>query len=87
MANYLAAFNLKGKLGLKEKLVLSQGLSTWESLSTREKQALALLAEGLEYSEIASRMHISVNGVRAHIKNIYKIIFLNSKEKAVLSRQ
>ena len=55
---------------------------TIEQLSTREKQTLSLLAGGLEYNQIALEMGISINGVRANIKNIYRKLQVNNNVQA-----
>jgi DNA-binding NarL/FixJ family response regulator len=51
-------------------------------LSERELQTLTLLADGLEYNEIASMMLISINGVRANIKSIYRKFQVNNSVQA-----
>lgn len=55
---------------------------TIEQLSTREQQTLTLLAGGLEYYQIALEMGISINGVRANIKNIYRKLQVNNNVQA-----
>lgn len=41
-------------------------------LTWRELQVLELLSHGKEYNEIGHDLGLSVNGVRAHIKNLYR---------------
>ena len=53
-----------------------------DDLSVREREALKLLANGLDYQEIATIMGISINGVRAHIKEIYRKLKVNSNVQA-----
>jgi DNA-binding CsgD family transcriptional regulator len=42
-----------------------------ETLSPREHDVLAHLAQGKMYKEIADLMSISINTVRAHVSGIY----------------
>jgi DNA-binding NarL/FixJ family response regulator len=53
------------------------------NLSEREKEVLYLLVEGYSYKMIASRMYISIDTVRSHIKRIYEKLQVNSKSEAV----
>lgn len=48
-------------------------------LKIKEKQVLQLLIEGNSYKMIAAKMDVSVDGVRYHIKNIYKKLQINSR--------
>ncbi|MEL6973098.1 MAG: response regulator transcription factor [Bacteroidota bacterium] len=54
------------------------------NLSTREREVLAHLCEGDNYSTIAQKLFISGNTVRSHIKSIYKKLEVNSRATAVL---
>ncbi len=49
------------------------------SLSAQELKITRLLVDGLSYQDVAENMNISINGVRYHIKNIYKKLHINSK--------
>ncbi len=53
------------------------------NLSEREKQVLQLLVDGNSYKMVASEMHISIDTVRSHIRNIYDKLHVNSKSEAV----
>ena len=50
-----------------------------ERPTDQELKIIRLLVDGLSYQEIAGNMNISINGVRYHIKNIYKKLEVNSK--------
>jgi DNA-binding NarL/FixJ family response regulator len=52
-------------------------------LAVRSKQVLHFLAEGWSYKLIASNMGITIDGVRFHIKEIYKTLNVQSKPQAV----
>jgi LuxR family maltose regulon positive regulatory protein len=54
-----------------------------EPLTEREMEVLRLLIDGLEYKEIAGKLYISVNTVRAYIKGIYGKLNVNNRSKAI----
>ena len=73
--------------GILQKLVLQKGpdkkgTSKKEILSLREKEILALVADGLANPEIADRLCISSNTARTHVYNIFKKIGVSSRYKA-----
>jgi DNA-binding NarL/FixJ family response regulator len=53
------------------------------SLSSREKEVLEQLAEGLSYTVIAKNLFLSPSTVRKHIENIYKKLQVHNKLEAV----
>lgn len=53
------------------------------ALSPREKEVLAELATGKSYRKIGESLFISEDTVRAHIRNIYRKMEVNSKASAV----
>ena len=53
------------------------------SLTDREKKVLSLLGEGNSYAAIADEIHLTVDGVGYHIRNIYRKLQVNSKAEAV----
>jgi LuxR family maltose regulon positive regulatory protein len=58
-----------------------------EPLSERELDVLRLMVTGLKYKEIAARLHISLNTVRHHVKNLYRKLDVNSRTRAVARAQ
>ena len=52
-------------------------------LSSREKEVLASLVDGLSYKMIASRLNITYDTVRAHMKKIYEKLHVTSMTEAV----
>ncbi|MDX1415387.1 MAG: LuxR C-terminal-related transcriptional regulator [Candidatus Promineifilaceae bacterium] len=54
-----------------------------ETISDREIEVLALLADSLTYQEIAQRMFVSVNTVKSHLKNIYGKLGVHNRREAV----
>ncbi len=53
------------------------------SLTNREKEVLEHLCEGENYRSIAEKLFISANTVKAHIKNIYEKLQVNTRAAAV----
>ncbi len=58
--------------------------SETDSLSPREREVLDLLAKGHRYKEIAERLGISFDTVRAHLRNIYDKLQVRSRTEAVV---
>ncbi len=57
--------------------------SPFEALTEQETNVLALIAEGLTYQEVASRLVISINTVRYHVKAIYGKLGVNNRTQAI----
>lgn len=53
------------------------------NLTPKENEALGYLCDGLSQKLIADKMVISINGVAAHLKNIFKKLQVNSAPEAV----
>lgn len=69
--------------GIARKIVVSFQPSRENPLSEREQEVLERLASGENYSTISEKLFISGNTVRAHIKNIYRKLEVNSRAAAV----
>lgn len=54
-----------------------------EVLTPREKEILKLLSKGLRYKEIAAELHISMDTVRSHTRNIYEKLQVQSRTEAI----
>lgn len=52
-------------------------------LTNREQDIVNGLVDGLSYKMIADRYDISIDTVRAHIRNIYKKLHVNSKAEVI----
>ncbi|MBK5285806.1 MAG: response regulator transcription factor [Bacteroidia bacterium] len=52
-------------------------------LSTREKEIIYLLSQGMMYKEIGTKLFISPQTVRTHIRNIYEKLQVKSKTEAI----
>lgn len=48
-------------------------------LTTRERQIMALLGEGLSNKEISARLHIAVHTVKSHVHNILEKLSLHTR--------
>jgi DNA-binding NarL/FixJ family response regulator len=53
------------------------------SISKREKEILSLLTQGLDSTQIAEKLFLSVHTVRKHISNIYEKLHVCSRVQAV----
>lgn len=58
--------------------------SVFASLSVRERQVLALMAEGLGNTDIADRLAISEKTVRNHTSNIFDKLGVWSRAQAIV---
>jgi DNA-binding NarL/FixJ family response regulator len=54
-----------------------------EALSDKEQQIVVFLVDGLSYQKIAEHQGITIDGVRYHIKNIYKKLHVKSKAEVI----
>ena len=52
-------------------------------LSSREKEILSLLVDGLSYKLIAGELFVSYETVHSHVKNIYQKLHVNSVNEAI----
>jgi len=52
-------------------------------LTPRESEILNAIARGFTYAETANLLHLSVQTVHTHLKNIYKKLAVHSKTEAV----
>jgi DNA-binding NarL/FixJ family response regulator len=52
-------------------------------LSEREREVLGLLIDGMNYRSIATKLFISPDTVRNHIRNIYEKLHVHSRSEAV----
>jgi DNA-binding NarL/FixJ family response regulator len=55
-----------------------------ETLSPREEEILYLVSGGYHNKEIASRLSISLETVRVHLRNIYEKLHVHSRSEAVV---
>ncbi|MCG8313834.1 MAG: LuxR C-terminal-related transcriptional regulator, partial [Pseudomonadales bacterium] len=55
-----------------------------EPLTKRERQVMAYLKEGLSNKEIAAHLHISLNTLKVHIRNLYGKIGVENRTQALV---
>jgi LuxR family maltose regulon positive regulatory protein len=54
-----------------------------EPLSEREREVLALIAEGLTNHEIAQKLHLALSTIKVHTYNMYGKLDVHSRTQAV----
>jgi len=59
------------------------GVTAADGLTNRESEILALLSEGLSNKEIADRVDIRYDTVRAHLRHIYEKLHVRGRTEAV----
>ena len=62
----------------------SRSDSVFASLSARERQVLALMADGLSNTDIAERLDISEKTVRNHASNLFDKLGVWSRARAIV---
>jgi len=68
---------------LVEAFQKKPGNASGHELTDREEEILVLLAEGLSNKEIADRVKISYDTVRAHLRHIYEKLHVRGRTEAV----
>jgi len=48
-------------------------------MTLREREVIALIAEGMSNKEIAQRLHISADTVKSHVRNVMEKLALHSR--------
>lgn len=69
--------------GIARRVAESFRPASHSNLSPREREILALLAEGQSYKMIAAALFLSQETVHSHLKSIYRKLEVNSKGEAV----
>lgn len=59
-----------------------KGGETAVTLSERETEVLALVAQGLTNNQVAQQLHVSANTVKFHLKNIYEQLNVTNRTEA-----
>ena len=54
------------------------------NLTSREKQVLSLIADGLSNAEIAKRLDVSINTTKAHVCNILQKLAVSDRTQAAI---
>ena len=61
----------------------SQGADWVEPLTDRETEILQLICEGLTNKQVGSRLYLSANTVKTHLRNIYGKLGVSNRTQAV----
>lgn len=69
---------------LNAKAEASAEDKVWAGLSTREREVLRLLAEGLTNLEISQKLVLSEKTIRNYVSNIYEKLQIKSRGEAIL---
>jgi len=83
----LAAFSVIEPEQTDVSQILASNSELIEPLSNRELEVLRLFAEGLTNREIASRLFLALNTVKAHAGNIYGKLDVHNRTQAVTRAQ
>ena len=54
-----------------------------KELTERENEVVKLLAKGKSYASIANELHLSINTIKTHTRNIYEKLHINKKEELI----
>jgi len=65
------------------EIALSKKMFTSPKLSERENELLQLIAKNYSQTEIAGSMHISLETLRSHRKNLYRKLQASDKNEAL----
>ena len=79
----LGAFSLEGPEKVDTSKTQSHEFELIEPLSERELEILQLIADGLTNQKIGTKLYLSLNTVKAHTRNIYGKLGVNSRTQAV----
>ena len=80
-ANMSPSIARKAMEMFKENMI--KGEPEYANLTTRQKEVLTCLVNGMSYKMIAGKLNISYETVSDHIKLIYKKLHVNSASEAV----
>ncbi len=53
-------------------------------LTPRQNEIMEMVIDGNTYGSIAKSLHLSIETIKSHIKNIYKILHVNNKAEAIV---
>ena len=70
--------------GLRLKRVASNESHAFDSLSSREREVLALITQGLGNAQIAERLSISEKTVRNHVSNLFDKLGVWTRAQAMV---
>ena len=68
----------------RKNVILVAPDQTMPALSEREREVLSLMLQGHNYKSIATRIFISYETVRSHVKQIYRKLHVASRAEAIM---
>lgn len=72
---------------LKRLVAAKPAAPAYAQLTAREGEILNAIARGFTYAETGALLHLSVQTVHTHLKNIYKKLAVHSKTEAVFEAE
>ena len=63
--------------------VQNQNKELLDSLTTREREILNVLAKGYQYKQVADQLNISVETVRTYVRKVYEKLHVHSRTEAL----
>jgi DNA-binding NarL/FixJ family response regulator len=63
-------------------LISGQGSVDLDLLSSRQREILKLVADGLSNAQIADRLYLSESTVKQHLRSAYKLLGVNNRTEA-----
>ncbi len=77
--------NISDTVSNKEESSINQNQQNTEAnLTSREKQVLALIVEGLNNTEISKKLELSVNTIKVHVCNILQKLSVSDRTQAAI---
>ena len=78
------ANDISNTVSNKEELTGSNQQNTEANLTSREKQVLSLIVEGLSNTEISKKLELSVNTIKVHVCNILQKLSVSDRTQAAI---
>jgi DNA-binding CsgD family transcriptional regulator len=70
------------KLGVERRIVApTRGKSGWDSLTDAELKVVNMIAQGASNREVAAQLHLSPHTVKAHLRNAFAKLGVNSRSQ------
>ena len=68
---------------LLEYLIVSEELADLDILSTRQREVLEFVGEGMTNAQIAKRLFLTESTVKQHLRSAYKVLGVSNRTEAV----
>ena len=67
---------------LLDYLISNQGVVDLDLLSSRQREILTFVAEGLSNAQIADRLYLSESTIKQHLRSAYKLLGVSNRTEA-----